>query len=124
MKKSRKLIVISTSQVGVLCNRMKQANMSHGETILTDINNVTIARHKRSKNLAEAYFCRTNALENKKVITKGDGGDIPNRAVFENITLPRNKKFGVYNFKNVALTSNGSIQIHATATTILEEVLD
>jgi len=121
MKKnlSKKVIIMNTSQVGVLRHRMEQRNMSHGQTLLVDVPGVHIAKRSKAPGY-QAYFCRVGALEIRKAINDGDGKQLPNKAIFKEMKFPTEIKPGFYNIKNVLLTSNGSIQLCATATTMWE----
>jgi hypothetical protein len=66
------------------------------------------------------YFCPMEKIEIHKVLTPGDGGEIPDNVVVEGLTIPEDFKAGLYTLKNVKISSNGTMQVIADATTSWE----
>lgn len=123
-KKEESLDVILTqySQPHVLQQRMKEANLTHGQTVRADIDNVRIEQNWEK---AVLYFCPVEKIKVNECISEGDGGSIPADATlvgFEKI-LPKDIKPGLYDLKNAKLFSNGTMQVIADADTKFELVI-
>ena len=105
------------AQPHVLQEKMKEKELSHGETVRASISPV---RLEAAWGKMALYFCPMQTLDIAETITPGDGGDIPLDVVVEGLTVPREYKSGLYTMKNVKLSSNGTIQVIATAETSFE----
>jgi hypothetical protein len=118
-EKSTPVIITSYSQPHVLQQRMKEEKMTHGETVTANISPV---RLENAYGKMVMYFCPMQSIEIVQKYAPGDGGSIPAQATVEGLTVPGNHKAGLYTLKNVQLTSNGTIQVTATANTTWEMV--
>jgi len=114
---SKEVFTTSSSQPHVLQEKMKEKKLSHGETVTATISPV---RLESAWGKMALYFCPMQTLDVAETITPGDGGDIPSDVIVEGLTVPREHKSGLYTMKNVKLSSNGTIQVIATAETIFE----
>jgi hypothetical protein len=98
---------------------MREKQMTHGETVMANLSPV---RLEAAYGRMALYFCPMKTLDVNEAITPGDEGEIPGEVVIENLTIPSGYEPGLYSLKNVKLTSNGAIQVKATAETTWEAV--
>lgn len=68
------------------------------------------------------YFCPMQTLQVLEVIAEGDGGNIPAEVKLEGLNIPSTSRSGLYDLKNVEVTSNGSIQVRETRDTKWEYI--
>ena len=111
------VITTSYSQPHVLQQRMKEEKLTHGETVMANISPV---RLETSYGKMIMYFCPMKSLEVLQTISNGDGGCIPSQVKVEGLSVPAELKSGMYKLKNVTLTSNGTMQVKATESTVWE----
>ena len=114
---SKQVIITASSQPEVLQKRMQEEKLSHGETVMANLSPV---RLEKSRGRMVLYFCPMKSIEVLGAVTAGDGGSLPAQAKVEGLTTPANLKEGIYNLKNVTLTSNGTMQVKATEETTWE----
>jgi hypothetical protein len=114
---SKEVFTTSAAQPHVLQEKMKEKKLTHGETVTATISPVRLETVWGKMAL---YFCPMQTIDIAETITPGDGGDIPLDVVVEGLTVPRGHKSGLYTMKNVKLSSNGTIQVIATAETTFE----
>lgn len=107
------------SQPHVLHTRMKEEKMSHGATVLAKLSPVRLEMNHGG---VVMYFCPMEKLEILEVMSEGDGKSIPIEAKVEGLNVPSHFKPGLYELENVELTSNGAIQVKATAKTAWKAV--
>lgn len=115
-----KVTLTYASQPHVLKQRMQEENLSHGETVMANISPVRLERMFRRE--AVLYFCPLKQIDILKVVTAGDGGSLPAEATLEGFAVPTEMEPGLYKLCNVALTSNGTMQVKATSGTTWEKV--
>lgn len=108
------------SQPHVLKQRMQDEQMTHGETVMANISPVRLERMFRSE--AVLYFCPMKKIEVLEVVAAGDGGSLPAEATLEGFTVSSDLEPGLYKLRNVALTSNGTMQVKATNQTCWEKL--
>jgi len=116
---SKEVFTTSSAQPHVLREKMKEKELTHGETVKASISPV---RLEAASGRMALYFCPMQTLDIVETITPGDGGEIPPNVVVEGLVLPPEYKSGLYTIKNVKLSSNGTIQVIATAETTWESV--
>ena len=116
---SKEVFTTSSAQPHVLREKMKEKELTHGETVKASISPV---RLEAASGRMALYFCPLQTLDIVETITPGDGGEIPPNVVVEGLVLPPEYKSGLYTIKNVKLSSNGTIQVIATAETTWESV--
>src|SRR5688500_13967101 len=107
----------SSAQPPVLREKMKEKELSHGQTVTASMSPLALESALGRMHL---YFCPLQAIEILETLTPGDGGDIPSEVVVEGLTTPAGLKSGLYTLKNVKLSSNGSMQVIADAKTTWE----
>ena len=118
-QQTRNVFTNSYSQPHVLQQRMKEEELTHGETVMANISPV---RLEVVEDKVLLYFCPLKSIDITQSITCGDGGSIPSQVIVEGLTIGDKYKPGHYSLKNVVLTSNGSIQVKATEKTVWERV--
>lgn len=120
-EKSTPIVLTSYSQPHVLQQRMKEAKLTHGETVKGDIGPV---RLESSFGKMVLYFCAAQGIEIKERVTNGDGGSIPPDAILKGFDelIPKSKKPGLYMLKEVTLFSNGTMQVIAGKDTVFEAI--
>lgn len=118
-KKPRPVTISAYSQSDVLQARMKEQKLTHGETITANLSPV---RLELNYGYMTMYFCPMKNIEIIQKLTDGDGGRIPPEAKVEGLNVPADLKPGFYTLKNVTLTSNGTMQVKATADTVWEQL--
>lgn len=118
-EKQTQVVITSYSQPHVLQQRMKEEKLTHGETVTADLSPV---RLESNFGKMVMYFCPMNTVNVIGKISAGDGGVLPGEAIIQDITVPGNFKSGLYNLKNVRLSSNGTLQVFATEKTEFEAV--
>jgi len=108
-----KLPILHTmySQDHVLRVRMREQNLTHGQTVKADLSPVRV-----EENFGKAfiYFCPLQKIDVKQKINDGDGGQLPDEAILVDLKMNKNFKPGLYSLRNVQLFSNGTIQVIAT----------
>lgn len=114
---SREVITTASAQPHVLREKMKEQELTHGETVTANISPV---RLEGAYGKMAMYFCPMQTLEISEKLTPGDGGDIPGGVSVQGLTVPPGCKPGFYTLKNVTLSSNGVMQVTATPTTSWE----
>ena len=116
---STDVLTTPSAQPHVLRERMKEKELTHGETVTV---NMSPVRLESAYGRMYLYFCPMQTIEVLQQLTPGDGGDIPQNVVVEGLTVPEDFKSGLYTLKNVKLSSNGSMQVIADANTTWEAV--
>jgi hypothetical protein len=118
-KKPRPVTISAYSQSDVLQARMKEQKLTHGETVKAHLSPV---RLELNYGYMTMYFCPMKNIDIIETLSEGDGGRIPGEAKVEGLNVPADLKPGFYTLKNVTLTSNGTMQVKATADTIWEQL--
>lgn len=114
---SGEIFTTASAQPHVLREKMKEKELTHGETVRASISPVRLEAFSGKMAL---YFCPMQTLDIIETITPGDGGDIPFSVMVEGLALPPTHESGLYTLKNVKLSSNGTIQVIATEETVWE----
>ena len=117
--KSIPVFITQYSQPHVLQQRMKEAHLTHGQTVRGDISPV---RLEASFGKMVLYFCPAHGITVNEQITPGDGGPIPPEAILEGVVVPGTFTPGYYHLKNAKFFSNGTMQLIADENTIFEEI--
>ena len=116
---SKEVFTTSSAQPHVLREKMKERELTHGETVKANLSPV---RLEAAAGKMALYFCPMQTIDIAETISPGDGGDIPSSVTVEGLMLPPGYKSGLYTIKNVKLSSNGTIQVMATAETTWEAI--
>jgi hypothetical protein len=109
----------SSAQPHVLREKMREKQLSHGETVKASISPV---RLEAALGKMYLYFCPLQTIEVHETLSPGDGGEIPAEVVVEGLTVPPGCKPGMYTLKNVKISSNGTMQVIADSKTTWETV--
>lgn len=118
LQPSQNVVTTVYSQPHVLQQKMAAEKLSHGETVVASLSPVRLDRDVEGMVL---YFCPMRTIDVATTITCGDGGSIPGQVKVEGLQVPADCRSGYYTLKNVVLTSNGSIQVKATESTVWEK---
>ena len=113
-----RVLTTASAQPHVLREKMKEKELTHGETVTASISPV---RLESALGKVYMYFCPLQTIEITEKIKSGDGGDIPFEVVVEGLTVPAGQQPGLYTLKNVKLSSNGAMQVIADEKTTWEE---
>jgi hypothetical protein len=116
---SSPVTVTSFSQPHVLQTRMKEEQLSHGGTVKANLSPV---RLDMDHGAVVMYFCPMQNLQVLEVVAEGDGGNIPAEVKLDGLNIPTQYRSGLYDLKNVEVTSNGSIQVRETKDTKWEYI--
>jgi hypothetical protein len=116
---AKEVFATSSAQPHVLQGKMKEKQLTHGETVRASISPV---RLESAYGRMAIYFCPMQDLEISATLSPGDGGELPDQVVIEGLTVPHECKPGLYSLKNVTLSSNGTMQVKKTADTIWEPI--
>src|SRR5258708_26445714 len=98
---------------------MNEVTLTNCWTITANLSSV---RLDMDHGVVMMYFCSMRTVEVLKVIAEGDGNSIPMQAKIEGLSVPSTYKSGLYDLKNVEVTSNGTIQVKATEKTTWEYI--
>jgi hypothetical protein len=107
----------ASAQPHVLRQRMKEKEMSHGETITANISPV---RLESAMGKVFVYFCPMQTIDILEKLSPGDGGELPTDVTVEGLNVPVGQHSGLYTLKNVKLSSNGKMQVIASEKTSWE----
>jgi hypothetical protein len=118
-EKTVPVVITQYSQSHVLQQRMKEAKLTHGETVRGDISPVRLESNFGKMVL---YFCPAQGITVNELITPGDGGPIPPEAILDGVVVPGTFKPGLYHLKNAKFFSNGTMQLIADEETVFEEI--
>src|SRR5688572_14230560 len=91
------VITTASAQPHILRERMKEAQLTHGETVIVNISPV---RLEAAAGKMAIYFCPMKYIEIYQKIAAGDGGDIPYEVSVEGLKVPPAFKSGLYTLKN------------------------
>jgi hypothetical protein len=100
---------------------MREEKMTHGQTVRANLSPV---RLEMSYGRMIMYFCPMKSIEVLETLDAGDGGSLPMEAKVADLSIPNCFRPGLYMLKNVTLTSNGTMQVHATSKTTWEPVTE
>ena len=116
-KKEQQVSVNMYSQPHVLSFKMEDANMTHAQRALVDIDKLRVIELESTHDHI-LMFCPIDKIGVKEVLHQGDGKRIPREEVkLKNLTAPEvlDKRQGnLFRLRNVILDSNGVISLEAT----------
>lgn len=115
---SKPITTSAFSQPHVLKRKMEEEKLTHAETVTANISPVRLESHPGKMVM---YFCPMKTIEIIEKIAVGDGGSLPANVKVEGMAVPDNYEPGLYTLKNVVLSSNGTMQVIATAHTVFEK---
>lgn len=114
---SSPVTITASSQPSVLRKRMSEEKISHGGVVTANLSPVRLDMDHGG---VVMYFCPMKTIQVLHVKAEGDGGNMPVEAKLEGLNIPSHFKSGLYELKNVELTSNGALTVKATEGTIWE----
>jgi hypothetical protein len=103
--------VTALSQPYVLRSKMREENISHGETVTASLSPVRLEMHHDGGIL---FFCPMKRLQVNEIVAKGDGGSIATQVKLEGLSAPPDCKTGLYELENIELSTNGVMLLRAT----------
>lgn len=114
-QKRTDVVLTSYSQGHVLQQRMKEADLRHGDRVTASISPV---RLESNFGKMVMYFCPMQGVSIHERLEKGDNCMLPQEVKqLEGVSVPMDTPPGLYELKNVQLFSNGTLQVIATADT-------
>src|SRR4051812_27460650 len=93
MSKPTPVSITSYSQPNVLQQKMREENMTHGQTVTAHLSPV---RLENAFGRMVLYFCPMKSIEVLHVLNSGDGESIPADAIVEELNAPDGIKGGYY----------------------------
>lgn len=122
------LIIGEYSQPYVLAQRMRNADLKHGQVALVDLMNVRIRTHAHMKKggvefRPHLYFCALGAISPYSVVGEGDYQPLPEGVELVGFDFDcRENVDSQFHLRNVKLYSNGHIQVIKTEETVMQRV--
>ncbi|HEV7331196.1 MAG TPA: hypothetical protein VGN63_09165 [Flavisolibacter sp.] len=120
VQQTTSVVLTPSSQPHVLRQRMEEESLTHGKTVTANISPVRLDRSMQEE--AVLYFCPMKKIEVLEITAAGDGGALPKEATVEGLSVPDEYRSGFYRLCNVVLSSNGTMQVKATAQTKWERI--
>lgn len=100
--------VTSHSQSDVLRRRMERAGFTHGQEARVNLRKVRLRQQSASEGVI--YFCEMKNLEVIEILREGDGGELPEVAVVDELNFPEE---GRHDVLGAILYPNGALQVRA-----------
>jgi hypothetical protein len=106
--------VTAHSQAFRLRERMRQAEVGHGEEIRADLPGVRVSAAAgawfgaRQGGKGEVFFCNMGPIRVRKVTIAGDGKSLPDEAVVQGLNVADD---GTYDLINALVRSNGNLHV-------------
>jgi hypothetical protein len=106
--------VTAHSQAFRLRERMRQAEVQHGQEIRADLPGVRVSAAAsawlgaRQSGKGEVFFCNMGPLRVRRVTIAGDGKPLPDEAVVQGLAVAGD---GTYDLLNALVRSNGNLRI-------------
>jgi hypothetical protein len=112
--------VFAHSQTHRLRERMREAEIRHGQEIRADLPGIRVTaafegwRTVPNTNTGAIFFCSMGPIRIREVMNQGDGDPLPTEVVLENLSVPGP---GTYDIVNALVHSNGSLLVRADSAT-------
>jgi hypothetical protein len=112
--------VFAHSQTYRLRERMREAEIRHGQEIRADLPGIRVtaalesSRTALDPNTGAIFFCTMGPIRIREVLTQGDGAPLPIEVVLENLVVPGP---GTYDIINALVHSNGALRVHVDSAT-------
>jgi hypothetical protein len=112
--------VFAHSQTYRLRERMKEAEIRHGQEVRADLPGIRVTaalegwRTASDPNTGAIFFCAMGPIRIREVLNHGDGNPLPTEVVLENLVVPGP---GTYDIMNALVHSNGALRIYADSAT-------
>lgn len=117
--------VTAHSQSYRLRERMKEAEIQHGQEIRADLPGIRVASYggewftARRKPTGEVFFCTMGPIQVRKVTISGDGHSLPTNVVVDGLEVAGG---GTYDLLNVLIRSNGDLRLIVDDATRVQRV--
>ena len=104
--------VTAHSQAFQLLERMKRADVQHGQEIRADLPGIRVSAAvspwlgRRGK--GEVFFCTMGPIRVRRVTIAGDGRPLPQEAVVQGLNVAED---GTYDVLNALVRSNGNLHV-------------
>jgi hypothetical protein len=112
--------VFAHSQTYRLRERMREAEIRHGQEIRADLPGIRVTtalegwRAAPDPNTGAIFFCTMGPIRILEVLNQGDGDPLPTEVVLENLSVPGP---GTYDIMNALVHSNGSLLVRVDSAT-------
>jgi hypothetical protein len=112
--------VFAHSQTYRLRERMKEADIRHGQEVRADLPGIRVTaalerwRTASDPNSGAIFFCTMGPIRIREVLNQGDGDPLPTEVVLDNLVVPGP---GTYDLINAIVHSNGSLLIRVDKAT-------
>jgi hypothetical protein len=112
--------VFAHSQTYRLRERMKEAEIRHGQEVRVDLPGIRVTAalerwHTASDpNTGAIFFCTMGPIRIREVLNQGDGDPLPTEVVLDNLVVPGP---GTYDIMNAIVHSNGSLLVRVDSQT-------
>ena len=112
--------VFAHSQTYRLRERMKEADIRHGQEIRADLTGIRVTtalerwRTVSDPNGGAIFFCTMGPIRIREVLSQGDGDPLPTEVVLDNLVVPGP---GTYDLINAIVHSNGSLLVRVDEAT-------
>jgi hypothetical protein len=118
--------VTAHSQAYRLRERMKEAEVQHGQEIRADLPGIRVASYgggdwftARRKTSGEVFFCTMGPIRVRKVAIAGDGRSLPTNVIVDGLEVAGG---GTYDLLNVLVRSNGDLRLIVDEATRVQRV--
>ena len=112
--------VFAHSQTYRLRERMKEADIRHGQEIRADLTGIRVTtalerwRTVSDPNGGAIFFCTMGPIRIREVLNQGDADPLPTEVVLDNLVVPGP---GTYDLINAIVHSNGSLLVRVDEAT-------
>jgi hypothetical protein len=100
--------VTAASQAFRLRERLKEADIRHGQEVRADIENVRVYAAKGRS--GDIFFCNMRPIRVRQVLASGDSEALPSNVVLDGLEFPAP---GTYDITDAVISANGDIRIVA-----------
>jgi len=117
--------VTAHSQAHRLRERMKEAEIRHGEEIRADLPGIRVASYgsewftTRRRITGEVFFCTMGPIRVRKVTISGDEHPLPTNVIVDGLEVAAG---GTYDLLNVLVRSNGDLRLIVDDATRIQRV--
>jgi hypothetical protein len=112
--------VFAHSQSYRLRERMKEAEIRHGQEVRADLTGIRVTpavegwRTTPDPNTGAIFFCSMGPIRIREVLSQGDENPLPTEVVLDNLQVPGP---GTYDLMNAIVHSNGSLLVRVDSAT-------
>lgn len=110
--------VNAQSQAHRLHERLGEAAVSHGASVRADLRSVRVTALVGTSD-GLAFFCNMEPVRVREVLSRGDGGPLPQGVELAGLEVPA---AGLYDILNAHVSSNGELRVVVDAASRVEAV--